>query len=178
LKTLTRGFFVRSAEQNPCPCCSGPLRVIGSRRRKYINGAGETIVLVIRRLRCRHCGRLHHELPDILVPYKRYGSESIEAVVTGKDALTVTAEESTIGRWRNWFLELADYFLGCLKSIAIRYGKESVESASHLPKSTLQKIWHHVGDAPGWLARIVRPVVNLNLWVHTRLSIPVLMDRM
>jgi hypothetical protein len=90
---------------------------------------------------------LHHELPDILVPYKRYGSESIEAVITGKDALTV-------------------------------YGKESVESASHLPKSTLQKIWHHVGDAPGWLARIVRPVVNLNLWVHTRLSIPVLMDRM
>ena len=86
----------------------------------------------------------------------------------GKDALTVTADESTIGRWRNWFLELADYFLGYLESIAIRYGRESVESVSHLPKSTLQRIWHHVGDASGWLARIVRPVANSNLWVHTR----------
>lgn len=88
--------------------------------------------------------------------------------MNGKDALTVTADESTIGRWRSWFMELADYFLGCLVSIAIRYGKDSVEIVSHLPKSTLQSIWHHVGDAPGWLARIVRPVANLNLWVHTR----------
>lgn len=90
--------------------------------------------------------------------------------MTPKGTLTVTADESTIWRWRNWFLELIDYFLGCLKSIAIRYGREPVESSSHLPKSTLQKIWHHVGDAPGWLARIVRPVANLNLWVHTRFA--------
>ncbi|MCL6559905.1 MAG: DUF6431 domain-containing protein [Firmicutes bacterium] len=126
------------------------------------------MVLVIRRLRCRNCGRLHHELPDILVPYKRYGSESVEAVVNGKADLTVTADESTIGRWRNWFLELINYFLGCLESIAIRHGRESVESAPPFPKSTLQRIWHHVGDAPGWLARVVRPVANSNLWVHTR----------
>lgn len=168
LRTPQKGFFVRSGEQNPCPCCSGPLKVIGSRRRKYINDTGDTIVLVIRRLRCGHCGKLHHELPDLLVPYKRYGNESVEAVVTGKSALTVAADESTIGRWRNWFLELVEYFLGCLKSIAIRHGRESMGSAPHLPKSTLQRIWHHVGDAPGWLARIVRPVANSNLWVHTR----------
>jgi len=170
LRTPKKGFFVRSGEQNICPYCNGPLKVRGSRRRKYINGRGDTIVLVIRRLRCYHCRRLHHELPDILIPYKHYGSESIEAVVTQKGALTVTADESTIWRWRNWFLELVDYLLGCLKSIAIRYGRESVEKDSHLPKSTLQKIWHYVGDAPGWLARIVRPVANSNLWVHTRFA--------
>ena len=133
-----------------------------------MNGAGDTIVLVIRRLRCSNCSRLHHELPDILVPYKRYGSESVEAVITRNDNLTVTADESTIGRWRSWFLEMADYFVGCLESIAIRYSRETVEIVSRLPKSTLQKIRHHVGDAPGWLARIVRPVANSNLWVHTR----------
>jgi len=32
----------------------------------------------------------------------------------------------------------------------------------------LQKIGHLVGHADGWLKRIVRPVVNANLWVHTR----------
>ncbi|MCL6611609.1 MAG: DUF6431 domain-containing protein [Peptococcaceae bacterium] len=75
MRTLKKGFFVRSGEQISCPCCNGPLKVCGSRRRKYVNGTGDTIVLVIRRLRCRNCGRLHHELPDILVPYKRYGSK-------------------------------------------------------------------------------------------------------
>jgi hypothetical protein len=74
----------------------------------------------------------------------------------------------TLKRWRNWFNEKADYFQGCLKSVAIRYGPESVEDESALPESKLQRIWQYVGNAPGWLARIVRPIVNTNLWVHTR----------
>ncbi|MGI6649770.1 MAG: DUF6431 domain-containing protein [Bacillota bacterium] len=48
--------------------------------RVFINDVGNQNVLVIRRLRCRHCHRIHHELPDILVPYKRHSSESIESV--------------------------------------------------------------------------------------------------
>lgn len=136
---------------------------MGSRRRKVIDSAGDTIVLIIRRLRCCDCGRIHHELPDILVPYKRYGSESIEAAVTGDTALDVAADESTIRRWRNWFKDLASYLLGCLTSIVIRCGRGSVEEASRLPSgSALERIWRHVGDAPGWLARLVRPVTNSN----------------
>jgi hypothetical protein len=163
-----RVFFVRSAEQNFCPCCDGTLKVIGSRQRKFINSAGDKEVLIIRRLRCLHCGRIHHELPDILLPYKRYGSESIEAAVNGNSDLCVAADESTIARWRKWFLERANYLLGCLTSIAFRFGKGSVESMICLPKSAFQRIWHYVGDAPGWLARVVRPIANSNLWPHTR----------
>jgi hypothetical protein len=103
--------------------------------------------LVIRRLRCAECRRIHHELPDKLVPYKRHVSESIEAVVTGESKLSIPADEATLGRWRHWFNNLADYFQGCLESIKIRYGNESVNDASLLPKSKLQRIWHHVGDA-------------------------------
>jgi len=163
-------LFVRNLEQNTCPCCGGQLTVKGSRKRKYINGTGETIILVIRRLYCRNCGRLHHELPDILVPYKRYGSASIEAAVTGDTALTVTADESTIYRWRSWFNEQALHFLGCLTSIAALLGKGSAEETSGLSKSKLQRIWHYVGNATGWLARVVRPVVNINSWAHTRFA--------
>jgi Domain of unknown function (DUF6431) len=144
------------------------LEVIGSRKRKYINEAGTKAVLVIRRLRCKDCRRVHHELPDILVPYKRYDRASIEAVVTENAILSVAADESTLFRWRNWFRGLANHFLGCLKSITIRYQNRSEEEAILLPKSPLQRIWHFVGDAPGWLARVVRPVANLNLWIHTR----------
>ena len=73
----------------------------------------------IRRLGCTQCNRIHHELPDMLVPYKRHVRESIEAVVNGEEHLTVTADESTLRRWRNWFSVMADYFQGCLKSITI-----------------------------------------------------------
>jgi len=142
--------------------------VIGSRRRAYVNSAGERKVLVIRRLKCKGCERVHHELPDILVPYKRHSSESIEAVITGDSELTVAADESTIRRWKEWFFSLADYFAGCLISIAARYVKNTVEDTPGLPRSPLQRIWHHVGDGTGWLARVVRPVVNSNLWVQTR----------
>ncbi len=165
-----KGFFVKSREQNFCPCCMGKLKVIGSRRRGFINGVGEKVVLIIRRLFCLNCHQIHHELPDILVPYKRHERESIEAVVTSNKALTIPADESTIRRWRNWFLEFSQYFLGCLESIAIRYGREAVEDNAHLPESMLQKIWHYVGNAPGWLARVVRPIANANLWIHTRFA--------
>jgi hypothetical protein len=167
LKTPEREFFVRSGEQNPCPCCSGLLEVIGSRKRNYINDAGEKNALIIRRLRCGRCERVHHELPDILVPYKRYCRESIEAAVTENVTLTVAADESTILRWRSWFRGLVNHFLGCLASIAIR-NNEPVEELIQFPQSPLQRIWRFVGDAPGWLGRVVRPVANFNLWVHTR----------
>lgn len=163
--------MVRSLEQLPCPCCSGQLKVVGSRQRKCINALGEKMILNIRRLRCIDCKHIHHELPDMLVPYKLHVSESIEVVLNNDTSeLSVVSDESTLNRWRKWFNEKADYFQGCLKSITIRYGKESVEDKSVLPKSKLQRIWHYVGDAPGWLARVVRPIANLNLWIHTRLA--------
>ena len=139
--TLTRVFFVRSKEQNSCPCCNGSLKVIGSRIRSCINGAGEKVLLVIRRLSCLQCSRIHHELPDILVPYKRHVRESIEVVVTGDSDLSVIAEESTLKRWKTWFLHMADYFHGCLESISIRDGREAVEVISALPGSKFQRSW-------------------------------------
>ena len=94
--------------------------------------------------------------------------KSIEATVGGETARSVTADESTLWRWRRWFWALAAYFLGCLTALAARYVIASAEGRSTLPRSALHRIWQLVGEAPGWLARVVRPVVNANLWVQTR----------
>lgn len=168
LKIPKQEFFVRSTEQNPCPCCGKRLKVIGSRQRKYIAGDGETKVLIIRRFKCVHCSRVHHELPDMLVPYKRYGSDPIEPVISGELVLSVAADESTLSRWRKWFSQRAEHIAGCLAAIAIRYFGHSEKERSTLSLSVLQRIWRYVGDASGWLARVVRPVTNSNHWVHTR----------
>lgn len=164
-------FLVRSAEQIFCPICgSGNFKIIGTRKRTLINSAGDLIILVIRRLRCLDCKKIHHELPDIVVPYKRHASESIETAINGDKKLSAAADESTINRWRNWFTERAGYLLGCLTSIAARYGTRFVAIPSQCPESALQGILSYTGDAPGWLARTVRSIANANLWAHTRFA--------
>ena len=166
-KTPFWEFFVRSKEQNFCPCCNGTLKSIGSRIRKCKDSLGNTIDLRIRRLRCKACDKIHHELPDLIIPYKRYDSKCIESVVMDDKASPVPADNSTLLRWKAWFKESAHHFSGCLISIAIQIGKGSVED-SYDSMSLLQRFWQHVGDAEGWLARVVRPIVNSNNWVHTR----------
>jgi hypothetical protein len=114
-------FFVRSAEIGICPCCSSLFDVIGSRPRSWYMSSGERAKLIIRRLRCKICKRIHHELPDILVPYKRYDAESIEGVVSDPPREDVAADEATLYRWRAWFAAWAVYAAGVLQSIAIRF---------------------------------------------------------
>ncbi len=160
-------FFVRGAEVVPCPCCQGALVVIGSRSRTWIRSSGEKAKLIIRRLRCQNCRRIHHELPDLLVPYRRYESASMEHAIEDSAATDVAADESTLYRWRQWFVDWVTYAAGCLGSIARRF-QGSVLDLSSPTHSALQRIGQFVGNAPGWLARVVRPIANLHLWIHTR----------
>jgi hypothetical protein len=146
------------------------MKVMGTRDRKSKDSSGETKVYNIRRLGCVNCGRIHHELPDFLVPYKRYEAECIEKVLTDSLHHDVAADDSTLFRWLNWFTSFVDYWLGCLRSIMLRtsQGKNPVNLSSEGSLSALQRIGRLVGNAPRWLARIVRPIVNDNLWLHTR----------
>lgn len=162
-------FFVRCAEVVPCPCCGEELKVIGSRKRISRNATGEVTVLVLRRLRCTGCRKIHHELPDCLVPYKRYESACVEDVVSKEaEGAVVAADDSTLYRWRNWLKEQVAYWHGALSSIAARLHQEPVEVSSTPSLSAHHRVGQIVGDAPGWLARVVRPLANLNLWLHTR----------
>jgi hypothetical protein len=162
-------FFVRCTELIPCPCCGSDLRVIGTRKRKSKVTGEETRILIIRRLRCKDCRKIHHELPDCLVPYKRYASIRIEQVLTENQSLPdLAADEVTLYRLKKWFHGILPYLIGCLRSIAIRLDQDPVKEPSVPSQSVHQRIGLYVGSKPGWLARIVRPIVNANLWVHTR----------
>ena len=138
--------------------------MVGSRPRVWLNSSGEKAKLFIRRLYCEACRRIHHELPDLLVPYKRYDAESIEGAVSEPPRPDIAADESTLRRWKCWFLAWAVYAAGCLQSIALRVTLPVVRS-SERPQSVLRLLGRFVGDAAGWLSRAVRPIVNSNLWV-------------
>ncbi len=148
-------YYIRCKEHILCPCCGGQIKVIGSRIRKYINNAGEKVHLVIRRLRCRNCKRVHHELPDILVPYKRYESSSIENVLVSSSNSTVTAEESTIYRWKIWFNHLIIKVMAYLFSAKTRVTFKGPNN--YIINYCLKK-------HPKWLAKIIRKLVFLNYW--------------
>jgi hypothetical protein len=146
------------------------MRVIGTRDRKSIDRFGKSKTYNIRRLRCDCCGRVHHELPNFLVPYKRYESDCIEMVLSNPLNHDVPADESTLYRWGSWFHYFLDYWVGCLNSIMLRtkQGTVALKRSSLISKTVPPKIGRLVGDAPRWLERIVRPIVNLNFWIHTR----------
>lgn len=143
--------------------------MIGSRKRVCWQRTGEKMVLIIRRMRCESCYKIHHELPDILVPYKRYTAESIEQVVSETEFTDVVAEESTMYRWRIWFGVWAPYAVGCLTSIAMRFHFDlPVENSSDPPLSVLQAFGCKEGQSTKWLAKVVRAMANSHLWIHTR----------
>jgi hypothetical protein len=135
------------------------MTAIGRRIRGYIDGGSNNVKLSIRRLKCTGCEKIHHELPDILVPYKRHCSETIEEIIDEKtDA--VGCEASTIQKVKRWFAAKTQYFTGCLVSAAAQVGATVAASTNSL----LRKM----RESRGWLKRLVRIAVNSNLWVHTR----------
>ena len=128
---------------------------------------GEAKVLVVRRLQCINCMKIHHELPDILIPYKRYESSCIETVIDNVDNIDVAADDSTIYRLKSWFYCLLNYLVNCIQAILAQY-KYDLSWSSETELNPLKKLKCYTGDAVGWLSRIVKPIVNSNLWVQTR----------
>lgn len=146
LREAVGEIYIISYEISVCPICGEVLVVIGSRKRKVIGSDSEAMILIIRRLRCKACRVIHHELPDIAMPYKRHCAETIEKIIAD-DADGVCCEERTIWRIRAWWAAYILYFKSVLASLGEKYGVELLGSA---PKE------------------IVRSVVNAHLWPHTR----------
>ena len=166
-KTSQGILYVRSAEAQRCPICGRGLTVSGSRRRGLIEYSGEKKILRIRRLWCDRCRRIHHELPDIVVPYKRYGAEAIENILTDKPekADDYPCEISTARRIKLWFFLLREYYESAMESIRA-YWEEDKEIAAVI--SRLLPLSEHHHFPAGWLRTLVRILVNSNRWLHTR----------
>jgi len=145
-------YHVRSDEnQIACPICGEILFVIGTRKRRVKDITGVMLTLIIRRLRCKgECKAIHHELPDMIVPYKRHCVETLEKIVGGE---AVYCEVNTIRRISAWWATCLLYFKSVLASLREKYG--TAFSSKPTPRE------------------IVRALVNAHLWVHTRsVSLP------
>lgn len=139
--------------------------MIGSRKRGLIEYNGEKKTLIIRRLRCSQCGRIHHELPNIIVPYKRYSSETVERIVSLTHENDYPCELSTAKRLKIWFYLLREYFENTLISLTFLYDYDK-ELCQEI--GSLTSCLNNSTRVTGWLKNLVRYLVNSGRWLHTR----------
>lgn len=104
-------FIVTGTETIPCPICQGELKHYDRRNRKAIDENGVQRTYCLRRLRCQRCKRLHIELPDLIIPCKRYMASVIAAVITGQK-VHIPYEERTIQKFRRWYRQIKVHFQG------------------------------------------------------------------
>jgi len=104
-------FVISGTEPLSCPICGGKLSAYDRKARKVRTQAGEIETLLLRRLRCKHCQRLHTELPDFLVPYKRFCRESIEDVLA-KSRTGAPDDERTRSKIRKWYSRIRIFLDG------------------------------------------------------------------
>lgn len=109
-------------------------------------------------MKCQSCLKIHHELPDLIVPYKRYCAEIIVKTISdSSDGIdTFPGETSTLIRLRVWFKLLREYISRVREHYLLLF------------KIDLYSINLNTS---GGLKIIVRILVNLNLWPQTRLAL-------
>lgn len=94
---------MRNVPVSFCSDCRERLAVRDSRLRSFFDADGEKHLLRHRRLICRKCRKIHSELPDFIVPEKRYTADVVlgtfSSKISGKENTPCAAENSTISGW-------------------------------------------------------------------------------
>ena len=146
-----------------CPICGGKLNYRDNRLRIFKEYGGDKKRLLIRRLKCK-CGRLHHEIPDFLVPHKHYTNEVLENVL---DDVSTPADlssedypcEITMKRWKDWLSRNCDQIEGMLRTIGYKLPGFTVT----LLKSRISLLTGLRESGSDWLATIHRLIYNCGL---------------
>jgi hypothetical protein len=167
-------FFIESEEESAlCPNCGDPLKYHSWTNRSLKDITGTKSIFKIRVLKCLNpaCPTTYHrELPDIITPYRRYDTESIEkAIETDNSRITVAADQSTIYRWRKWFALSAVYIIMALISVSAATGNNTETSSlvtqrqpPNKPTETIKEI---LSRKVKWLNETVRILVNSSKWI-------------
>lgn len=87
-----------------CPYCKGDLKYYDSVKRIVRSKNRTTKHVILRRLKCTRCGKMHREIPKFLHPHKEYEIEVITGVLEGFITPTTLGYEDypcemTMKRW-------------------------------------------------------------------------------
>ena len=144
-------FIVIATATLLCPVCGGMLSLLCRRLRGAISPNGNKVLYMIRRMRCAGCGKIHHELPDCLVPYKRHCAETIENIIADNTECA-PCEPGFVRRIKAWWSAVAAYFTNILSSFAARLGMKPPERPAFkdiIRAAANSNSWTFPGRLPG-----------------------------
>lgn len=145
-------LIVHGQEIHRCPVCNGELFRRGTCHRKTQNAYGETTEYQLRVMKCRDCKKTHRELPNPIVPYKRYDAE---AIIEIRDNPGESICDPNVGAriisWLEWL---------------IIYARHILESQRRILSLPLPNVSDKITNSE--LSMLVRIVVNSQNWLHNR----------
>ena len=100
-------YYIETKESNACPDCNEKMKVRDSRKRIILDECGEKYIFSLRRFQCSTCKSIHLELPDCIIPRKRYQKTNPQS----EKCDYYIMDQSTIYRWTHPFCndkEIAD----------------------------------------------------------------------
>jgi len=170
-------FFIISEETLAlCPICGKPLEYHSWVKRQLKDIADKKVTYNIRVMKCNNIActqKYHRELPDIIIPYRRYDANSIETAIDQENPdVLIAPDESTIKRWRAWFKLNIMQIMLALISVAIEIEDtvkvSSLENQKQTSRNPLETIKEIVGRSVKWLNETVRILVNSAKWSFNR----------
>jgi len=149
-------FSIITAEAVRCPYDGGELVYRDSVFRNVKNLSSENARFLLRRLRCLICNKTNRELPDIILPYKHYRADVIQAVLDGsEEAADCHADNSTIRRWKDAFADAGPDIAQRLASVY------AVSSDENIPLKAADAILDGLkGSGPRWLPFVIGLLIN------------------
>jgi hypothetical protein len=116
----------------------------------------------IRRLQCVSCSRIHRELPDFVLPFKNYDSQTVQETLESTPDNCCSADDSTMRRWQNSF-ELSK---NALMALLVSYYMNLTKSMPSLLgfKDILSQIR---AEQKNWLSFVMRLLINSGHRPHT-----------
>ena len=143
--------YITGMEGVPCPVCGGRLFVHGTCRRGMKDETEQVRELRLRVLECENCGRTHREIPDMLVPYKRYSAQAICAMKETPEACVAEPNvRQRILLWLTWLFCYARHIAEGLTLVGLKAAEPSGDSL-------IARLKH-----------FVRLVVNSGFWPQHR----------
>lgn len=143
--------------------------------------SAEKYGVVIRRLICVECGKIHRELPDFLLPHKHYPADCIEAEIDqGRQAgitdecenvICAYPELSTCMRWRREFKQKQEILIRMQRIVCLYAEHIGFNHVACTVGNTLPMKWRKTDV--GWLAESVRIAVNAGLSFCTEFAFSV-----
>jgi hypothetical protein len=148
-----------------CPFCQGSLAARDSRLRFVIREDGDRETWIVRRLRCRSCGKIHTELPAFILPYKHYEASAIQKTLDDEPDNSCAADDSTLRRWRESFAQAAPHIIALLTALFMKAAETTA------PLFQFDNILLNIrAKKKHWLTFVFRQLINSGHRLRTRFA--------